>query len=1202
MVAPGINIRVFDQAVYAPQISTAIMGCVGPATKGPVNEMNWFPDEGNFVNYYGRPKDRMYAQRAAIRYFLGGSQLGFVRVAGDNLASAEAELLQDNGLAHSKLVASSPGTWANDDLKYSILHNGTESYNILVYFQDQLVESHLAQDNGIVVTTLRNNSTRITIELASGIGAAFPAETLDPITGEVLRVGFSGGDDGAFAKTDSASSSTSGATGRRFYGKMDSNAANRVWENLLTIDGTLSGLAEVRGSVGMAVVPGTFTIRCETGAATYTELSDSGDLSYGPGGAGVGILEPSAGAHVGFIDYRTGNWGVLLSAATLFGGGSIDAIWVRGAQESVGTTAAGQGAYAGNLSQVSLAPGFFNANKVVITVPMEHVIGKVPTAVAGAASANPDLTTLGGWIVPGTVVLTPTHPTDPVPPPVYDDGFGGWRTGPDGTGVPVTGTIDYRTGQWAVTTWDPVGGVSFPALTGADLTAEYDIQVIDMGGGAVAGENGVASIDEVVQPSDAGGDANATDTDPGAQRLIGPISPGSAVLVISDVGGSPETYYDDGVGGWLDRPRGDPRAAAAAGGAIDYTTGAWSITASGAITAAATIKVTSTTTPWDKARRALRGTGPLFRADTTPDTAGMNLDAPAAANDYNGTCWLDHTIGAFAFELDLVESGDRQFDVADNLAIEAVYLPADILGWGDGIEVVFTGELSHAPYRRAEDGIVGFQGAQAANAGAGDPQVTFADLGASADADFWSQNVALSTDPENSLDFRDGGASIKWTSAPLPDEAVFVAASQVVLHLTARYPGDIGNERSTVAEGFRAEIDEDPSLAGTLRLRVLFDTGTEESFGQATDLDELIAKVNDELNGSDLVRAEATGYTGALTPAVLGGSSQVLAMGGAFTIADIVGTKVGQVTTGMQMFRNEDVVPLNWIMCPGQWHRQVIQGMQQLCERPGRRAMGIIPIPDATEPSDHDDFYNGNFNSASVGGIARPTVLVPYPPLSAIDTPYLASIMPWLENYDQYTAQNTWEPPDGEMARLLSLTPEAWFPIAGFRRGRVSATAVRYSVSREDRDFLQGLVGTTVHICNPIVRKEGRGLVLYGQQTAKRTPSATDRINVMWTVNVIMNLLDAASQEFPFEINDAILWREIATTLNDILKPLISQRGLTDAYIVVDASTTTPTDVDQLTVNAKLFIKPVRAAEFINYDLILTPTGADFAEVLAAGS
>ena len=42
-------------------------------------------------------------------------------------------------------------------------------------------------------------------------------------------------------------------------------------------------------------------------------------------------------------------------------------------------------------------------------------------------------------------------------------------------------------------------------------------------------------------------------------------------------------------------------------------------------------------------------------------------------------------------------------------------------------------------------------------------------------------------------------------------------------------------------------------------------------------------------------------------------------------------------------------------------------------------------------------------------------------------------------------------------------------------------------------------------------------------------------------------------------------------------------------------------DIDKLKMRGKLFVKPARAVEEIEYDLILTPAGADFSEVRVAG-
>jgi hypothetical protein len=1203
MVAPQINISVTDLTLYSPRTTNAVMGCVGPATKGAINRLTDFTDEGNFVGTHGIPVDRQYAQRGFIRYLTRGNQGKFVRVAGSNLATALVTLYAADGITPILTVtASSPGSWANDGgLTVAITHNGAQTYNVQVFALGQPVgaDLYVGVTNGVVESRINNASRNIRVQMVAGAGNTFPAATINSVTGALQPRQLVGGDDGAFAKSDSASSSTSGVAGRRFFGKMDSVAGSRVFTTIRTIDAALAGLTTAYGTITQPIVPGTFTIRAQTGASAFVELTDNGNLSYTPGGAGLGILTGAAGIN-GYVDYRTGAYGIniLASGSTFFAGGTFGAVFVKAVAESVGATAAGLGAYAGNLSRFKLAPGFFNANKAVITVPINEQVGTAALAAAGAASSVATLKTLAGWIVPGTIILTPAHPTDTVPAPIYDDGLGGWRTAPIGQpGVTVPGTINYRTGVWSVTTWDPVTAVLFPAVTAATIGARYDIQIINMGGGAVPGEADAAKS-QVLQPSDAGGDATAASTDPGAYAFVPPVSPGSVILTTDDVGGSPVTIYDDGVGGWLDRPRGDPRAVAVTG-SINYATGAWTVTYSAAIGVGAIISTTYTSNPFDQARRSLRGTGPQFVANVTANLAGVDLTAPAVANDYNSTNFLDHTTGEFAIELDLVTTGNNTFNVLDNGTMTAVYMPvAGILGFGDGTITVFTGTLEPAPFRRQANRLVAFQAAQASAFGAGDPQVSFATLGTTSADDHWTQNVAAPTDPDNFLDLRDGTTSIQWTGAPLLDEAVFVAADEVVIHFTSRYPGDIGNERTILTDGLWVQVLADPALAGTLLARVYFGALTIiEQFGLAPTLADLAESINDPLNGSDFIRATVTDDAGIIDADLT--AAQSVGMDGAFTRADVVGTKVGSVTTGLQMFRNPDAVALDWIMVPGQWHASVITGLQSLCERKGRRSIGIVPTPDSDDVFQVRDFVNGEYNSGPALPPV-PTARVPFPPSTAVDSRLMAVFAPWLLYLDQYTNQQVTEPPDGDMAALVGYTDsvaQPWFPIAGGRRGRVSADAVKYSVELDDQNLVYGQVGSRTEIINVIASFTGRGLQLNGQRTAQRAATSLDRINVSWTINVIMNKLDAGAKEFQFELNDTLLWRSIKSFIESVLAPIKERRGLQDYFVIVDGTTTTAEDIDNLRVRAKIFVKPPRATEYLDFDILLTPTGADFADV-----
>ena len=52
--------------------------------------------------------------------------------------------------------------------------------------------------------------------------------------------------------------------------------------------------------------------------------------------------------------------------------------------------------------------------------------------------------------------------------------------------------------------------------------------------------------------------------------------------------------------------------------------------------------------------------------------------------------------------------------------------------------------------------------------------------------------------------------------------------------------------------------------------------------------------------------------------------------------------------------------------------------------------------------------------------------------------------------------------------------------------------------------------------------------------------------------------------------------------------------GLADFKLILDETTTTPDLVDRNIVYAKIFLKPVKAIEFIALDFVITDQGASF--------
>jgi hypothetical protein len=58
------------------------------------------------------------------------------------------------------------------------------------------------------------------------------------------------------------------------------------------------------------------------------------------------------------------------------------------------------------------------------------------------------------------------------------------------------------------------------------------------------------------------------------------------------------------------------------------------------------------------------------------------------------------------------------------------------------------------------------------------------------------------------------------------------------------------------------------------------------------------------------------------------------------------------------------------------------------------------------------------------------------------------------------------------------------------------------------------------------------------------------------------------------------------------------RRGLQDFQVRCDATTNPPDAVDRNEMHAIIFLKPTKAAEFIQIDFVLTAQGANFNELV----
>ena len=198
--------------------------------------------------------------------------------------------------------------------------------------------------------------------------------------------------------------------------------------------------------------------------------------------------------------------------------------------------------------------------------------------------------------------------------------------------------------------------------------------------------------------------------------------------------------------------------------------------------------------------------------------------------------------------------------------------------------------------------------------------------------------------------------------------------------------------------------------------------------------------------------------------------------------------------------------------------------------------------------------------------------------------------------YDRFNDTYRYIPCNADMAGLCVNTTaisEAWFSPAGFNRGNLrNAIKIAYNPTKAQRDELYG------KRVNPIVSFPGQGIVLFGDKTALRSPSAFDRINVRRLFLILERTLKDFSKGVLFELNDETTRLNFTTQVNNYMRDIQARRGMTDFLVVADTSNNTADVIDRNEFVADIYIKPSRSINFITLTFVATRTGVSFNEVI----
>lgn len=283
---------------------------------------------------------------------------------------------------------------------------------------------------------------------------------------------------------------------------------------------------------------------------------------------------------------------------------------------------------------------------------------------------------------------------------------------------------------------------------------------------------------------------------------------------------------------------------------------------------------------------------------------------------------------------------------------------------------------------------------------------------------------------------------------------------------------------------------------------------------------------------------------------------------------DTVAPTSGAIILAWEEFKNTDEVPAQLLINAG-WAVPEIQNKMLEVAQTRKDAVAILDVPQDVS-TDVDDMID-----------YRKTDL-------AANTYFGGIYGGWLRIYDEYNDGEVTIPPSGDVAAIFVHTlevAERWDAPAGLQRGIIpNALGVSKILTEGERDLLY------VAGINPVTTYGGAAAVVWGQKTIQVAASALDRFNVVNTVLWINQRIVQALQPFVFQPNTRFTRDSVNYLISSFLENIKTRDGLYDFYVDTETENT-PFVIDNNQMIVSVYLKPVKTAEFIRVNTIITPSG-----------
>lgn len=211
-----------------------------------------------------------------------------------------------------------------------------------------------------------------------------------------------------------------------------------------------------------------------------------------------------------------------------------------------------------------------------------------------------------------------------------------------------------------------------------------------------------------------------------------------------------------------------------------------------------------------------------------------------------------------------------------------------------------------------------------------------------------------------------------------------------------------------------------------------------------------------------------------------------------------------------------------------------------------------------------------------------------------IDSNFICTYYPNVRFLDTENNVYVSIPATKDVVRNFALTDNIaypWYATAGQSRGDVDCTRAKRILKLGDSDTLyDGRI-------NPVRTFPQDGVKIWGNKNLQIEENQLDRINIRRLMLRIKKLITEASNGLIFEPNDIAVRRSFETIVRPIMDNIKTNRGVYDYYLEIDE---TQESMDRHELNAALFIKVTPTLEWININLVLTPSNIEFSELVGS--